>query len=758
MAITNTKKARESFKRGGGPGDGKNNSSNKSTSRGPAGGASGGIGGVSANKMSNTRGKARAAKTSSAKNNTPRGPNERDSNSKADYRSSAFQTYNIKKAKGNLGRLDRMGGALQYKNGVLIDETGRPVEDTFRGGFTGDLTDNEKTLETFIDSKSNYPKYTPGYLKFLGDLNRRPNREYFVENVLRAGKIPGLNYGMLGEEDFDLEKEYKDYMSRRLSGETDAMGNPMPFTGGGIDAKSAGAERGDLTALPLVQDKIIEEEEDPIAYRFMADGGRAAFQEGGGIFPRLNELGSNVSSAEQELAALSQKINSAESTLGEGGGDEGGLGSIMPENNFTNPTLEAFSGTNIPVKGGTTANIPDRLQIDPVNKPSETLQAGIGDLYGSLNKPLQTGKENPYFRTFPKGFTPGLPVQLGNSAPSTNLPGSGAPQAGDVVYDPTGMPNIYAPRNGYADGGMSEYEGGIMDLESGRQQYFLGKLVKKAKKTIGKIYKSPLGKAALLGLGGKALFGKMGGFGGLKGSLFGTAGGTAAMTPGLLGKLGLTGGGGSMGLTGLGKIASLAGVSGLAGLMSKDGEEEYQDTYTGADFDLEGARKFPYKAMGGAYRFYANGGRTGYSSGSEDLSKSDVYQKWVQRYKANPDSPLVTMHEKADVFKNFYERSKNAKAEGGEPVAKETMPLLDMDGKEMDLRAEGGFVPLGRMEKADDVPARLSKNEFVFTADAVRNAGNGNVDKGAEVMYKTMKNLEAGGKMSKKSQGLEGIL
>ena len=766
MAITNTKKARESFKRGGGPGDGKNNSSNKSTSRGPAGGASGGIGGVSANKMSNTRGKARAAKTSSAKNNTPRGPNERDSNSKADDRSSAFQTYNIKKAKGNLGRLDRMGGALQYKNGVLIDETGRPVEDTFRGGFTGDLTDNEKTLETFTDSESNYPKYTPGYLKFLGDLNRRPNREYFVENVLRAGKIPGLNYGMLGEEDFDLEKEYKDYMSRRLSGEIDAMGNPMPFTGGGIDAKSAGAERGDITALPLVQDKVIDEEEkDPIAYRFLADGGRAAFQEGGGIFPRLNELGSNVSSAEQELAALSQKINSAESTLGEGGGDEGGLGSIMPENNFTNPTLEAFSGAkvNVPVSNNTT--FPDNL----------TLQTGSGDLFGSLNKPLETLQATTepletlqattgggLLNNFSPGIDPmgsrkenltGTPMQFANSAPSTNLPGSGAPQAGDVVYDPTGMPNIFAPRNGYADGGMSEYEGGIMDLESGRQQYFLGKLVKKAKKTIGKIYKSPLGKAALLGLGAQGL---MSGKGlGIKDFL----------TRSFLGKEVSGGGPSGRGRTGGilnflkdNPLASIAGVSGLAGLMSKDDEEEYQDTYTGADFDLEGARKFPYKAMGGAYRFYANGGRTGYSSGSEDLSKNKIYQKWVQRYEANPDSPLVTMHEKANTFKNFYERSKNAKAEGGEPVAKETMPLLDIGGKEMDLRAEGGFVPIGRMEKADDVPARLSKNEFVFTADAVRNAGNGNVDKGAEVMYKTMKNLEAGGKMSKKSQGLEGIL
>ena len=56
-------------------------------------------------------------------------------------------------------------------------------------------------------------------------------------------------------------------------------------------------------------------------------------------------------------------------------------------------------------------------------------------------------------------------------------------------------------------------------------------------------------------------------------------------------------------------------------------------------------------------------------------------------------------------------------AEGSkEPVAKETMPLIDMDGKEMDLREDGGFVPLGRMERADDVPARLSKNEFAWSS------------------------------------------
>jgi len=91
-----------------------------------------------------------------------------------------------------------------------------------------------------------------------------------------------------------------------------------------------------------------------------------------------------------------------------------------------------------------------------------------------------------------------------------------------------------------------------------------------------------------------------------------------------------------------------------------------------------------------------------------------------------------------------------------EPVAKKTMPLLDMDGMEKDYREEGGFVPIGRMEKADDVPARLSKNEFVFTADAVRNAGDGDVDLGAEKMYNMMKNLEAGGDVSEESQGMDG--
>jgi len=100
-----------------------------------------------------------------------------------------------------------------------------------------------------------------------------------------------------------------------------------------------------------------------------------------------------------------------------------------------------------------------------------------------------------------------------------------------------------------------------------------------------------------------------------------------------------------------------------------------------------------------------------------------------------------------DYFKN--------KAQGGRIGAQEG-GLMDMGGMEKDYRQEGGFVPIGGQEKADDVPARLSKNEFVFTADAVRAAGGGDIDAGAEIMENVMDNLEAGGKVSEESQGLEG--
>jgi hypothetical protein len=88
------------------------------------------------------------------------------------------------------------------------------------------------------------------------------------------------------------------------------------------------------------------------------------------------------------------------------------------------------------------------------------------------------------------------------------------------------------------------------------------------------------------------------------------------------------------------------------------------------------------------------------------------------------------------------------KAKGGSIKGKgkgiKSIPVrLNRKGvKELDFRPHGGFVPVGVKERADDVPAMLSKNEFVFTAKAVRNAGNGDVNKGAKKMYALMKQLE----------------
>ena len=113
-----------------------------------------------------------------------------------------------------------------------------------------------------------------------------------------------------------------------------------------------------------------------------------------------------------------------------------------------------------------------------------------------------------------------------------------------------------------------------------------------------------------------------------------------------------------------------------------------------------------------------------------------------------------------DVFKFDFP---NIKLTGNETLAELDQKLMDLQGfakggrvptgimrtneagtMERDYREKGGFVPVGIKEKADDVPAMLSKNEFVFTADAVRGAGNGSIEKGAQRMYDTMKRLEKG--------------
>jgi len=322
--------------------------------------------------------------------------------------------------------------------------------------------------------------------------------------------------------------------------------------------------------------------------------------------------------------------------------------------------------------------------------------------------------------------------------------------------------------------------GGIMSLEEPRQGYFLGKLVKKAKKTVKKVFKSPIGKAALLGGLGYLGAAKLGGLGGIKSALFGSAASKAAgpfsymqgspFTKGLLGKLGLTRGGGSFGLTGLGKIAGIGAASGLAGLMAA-GEQDEEDEIDISDIDRgEGMNIADIvrraKLNDPQFRFlpgaqftdsYAEGGEVGGRKIMVDRLEVEVMpdeseERAMLDAMMNDIDEVMPEDRKREFYKLLIPQLRRSgeisdseykglmgelfgegKAEGG---------IMNLGGNEMDLRG-GGFVPLGAKEKADDVPARLSKNEFVMTADAVRAAGGGSVDKGADKMYNMMKNLES---------------
>ena len=293
---------------------------------------------------------------------------------------------------------------------------------------------------------------------------------------------------------------------------------------------------------------------------------------------------------------------------------------------------------------------------------------------------------------------------------------------GDTGAPVTSTPPVDLNRMAYrlmADGGA------VMDDEP-RQAYGLGSIVKKATRAIKKVAKSDIGKAAIAAAGiyylGGGFGAKPGGFSftNLPGAGFFTGASKAKAAAGVGGtgffrgpaELGLTTrGAASKGIFGGLTGKAMLGIGAISALpllgvgVEEEEEKEPTSPYLGEGLDIAAIRADPRRFQGQAYRLMAEGGDT------EDAK---------------------------------------------EPVAKKVMPLIDMDGKEKDYRETGGFVDMGRMEKADDVPARLSKNEFVFTADAVRNAGDGSVDKGAEVMYNMMKNLESGGEVSEESQGLEG--
>ncbi len=395
----------------------------------------------------------------------------------------------------------------------------------------------------------------------------------------------------------------------------------------------------------------------------------------------------------------------------------------------------------------------------------------------------------------------------------------------------------------------------ISRMQQPRQQYGLGSIVKKAVRGVKKIVKSPIGKAAIIGLGGAGLMG-MGPLGGMLGGTGASIGrGLGALRSGVGGmfsnfKAGTPGtfaGGFSDifrkgGETGedfsVGRLlAGGLGATALAApfLMGKDDEPEEvgevmdvanirnraQNFYSGMGDKGVGLNFMPKKKYVDQNFYAADGGRANFAMGGDTDDEEEFIRSGAgQRYRpaqtflnmgggaGNAQAEQMLMAEFVKYknkggdlsFEQFVKAvmqqqqaqgmeqpmmaangglagmtsvpgygtpagtNKFGYPSGGERVNAaeggimdaEASEMIDMGGQEKDYRDEGGFVAMGGEERADDVPARLSKNEFVFTADAVRNAGGGDIDKGSEVMQNLMDNLEQGGQVSEDSQGLGG--
>ena len=322
----------------------------------------------------------------------------------------------------------------------------------------------------------------------------------------------------------------------------------------------------------------------------------------------------------------------------------------------------------------------------------------------------------------------------------------------------------------------------ISRMQQPRQLYGLGSLVKKITKPIKKIVKSPIGKAALTGAAiyfgggggnpftaagrsqfGSNVFGKflkdsiLGGFQPIKG------GASSIREGGLLGllKRGATGFGnlsfGQKALLGLGA----AGVAAPFFFGKNEEEEIVEDPFSVTPSSIADIRQmarnrdpslaFLPQAQFVQPGFYAAEGGIAdldkpkrglvdeagsYAGITKDQKMYAAFVNQVKMLMANgmdEEDAMMSAAESIYMGKGFNKGGiadlpKVRMLEGGMP--------------EIDYRESGGFVPVGKKEKADDVPAMLSKNEFVMTADAVRGMGDGNVEKGAQRMYDQMKQLE----------------
>ena len=320
--------------------------------------------------------------------------------------------------------------------------------------------------------------------------------------------------------------------------------------------------------------------------------------------------------------------------------------------------------------------------------------------------------------------------------------------------------------------------------EGGRVGYGLGSFVKKIGKGIKKIVKSPVGKTALLAAAGFGIPGTS--FGGLFGraaiggqatGLLGKAGiqaalpsifGVPAGSPNMPGSKSIFGkifGGSKMG-TGskLGIGTALATYLGSQGMEEEQIEEVQRDPNKLRPYLRDLFKKLNPSLPDGQIEEmvetnvseYATGGRVGLKDGFPNMDEY-MYRRRMMEW-MNRDNKMREEYEE-DKRRHKVKEQKTMVADGGriglalgsEDTAQAAsllgnLPLRQNSAgiSELDLRETGGFIPpVGVKEKADDVPAMLSNNEFVWTADAVRAAGGGSVNKGAQILHDQMKQLES---------------
>ena len=187
----------------------------------------------------------------------------------------------------------------------------------------------------------------------------------------------------------------------------------------------------------------------------------------------------------------------------------------------------------------------------------------------------------------------------------------------------------------------------------------------------------------------------------------------------------------------------LSNYSRFMKILKEEGLGDYKYKLGGTDLGpremIEETTQYPEMAIGG---------RVGYAEGKKVIP---IMPKGVFYKGKAKDYPGI----KELIRRQYKKKGVRKKADGGRigkygggigvgmPRIPTGIPRVNAGGiRELDYRQEGGYVPMGVKEKADDVPAMLSKNEFVMTADAVKGAGGGSVEKGAQRMYDTMKRLE----------------